>query len=231
MVGRSGRRSRAARVLAAAVGGVLACGPGLARAADQYWDVNGSTAGAGGATPLGTWDAGAANWTSDPAGASATTTWADGNTAIFSAGNDATGAYTVTVSGAVAPNRINFKDGVPTFTGGTINLGAGGVTNYYSNGNVSVINSALNLSAAQSWTTYSALTVGGAVGFNNALTVNNAGPGGPAGGAPTPRASPRSTSTTATAPAPARSPSTPARWRPPPTARPARHRSGPATST
>lgn len=63
---------------------------------DNYWDTNGSVAGAGGATPTGTWD-GSTKWTSSPTGTTATSSWISGSSATFAAGTDATGAYTVTV--------------------------------------------------------------------------------------------------------------------------------------
>jgi hypothetical protein len=91
-----------------------------ANAALSYWDSNGSTTGAGD-TPTGTWDADTI-WTSDPNGAGATNAWSDGDTAIFSAGTDATNAYTVTINSTVNPVGITFEEGVPTLVGGAINM-------------------------------------------------------------------------------------------------------------
>jgi autotransporter-associated beta strand protein len=45
------------------------------------------------------------------------------DTAIFGAGTDATGAYTVTVSGTRSAAQINVEEGSPTFTGGTLAVG------------------------------------------------------------------------------------------------------------
>jgi autotransporter-associated beta strand protein len=90
-------------------------------AGQQYWDANGAVAGAG-TTPSGTWSTNAAYWSSDAAGAQATTNWADGGNAIFSAGSDATGSYTVTVSGAPKVNNITIENGTPTITGGSLNF-------------------------------------------------------------------------------------------------------------
>ena len=60
-----------------------------------YWDTNGATDGSGNLG--GTWDVGVtSNWSSDSTGLSATSIWADGNAAIFSAGTDGIGAWTVT---------------------------------------------------------------------------------------------------------------------------------------
>src|SRR5262245_43596032 len=76
----------------------LTLGATSAPAATTYWDINGATAGAGGATPTGTWDTGTtANWTTDSTGASATTTWSANDSAFFSAGTDASGSFTVTI--------------------------------------------------------------------------------------------------------------------------------------
>jgi hypothetical protein len=90
-----------------------------------YWDTNGNTTGAG-SSPSGTWinnnSGGNRNWTSNSAGTTATARWNDNNTAIFSAGSDATGAYTVTVSGTVNVHGITVEEGSPTFTEGTINF-------------------------------------------------------------------------------------------------------------
>ncbi|MCE9555112.1 MAG: autotransporter-associated beta strand repeat-containing protein [Planctomycetes bacterium] len=87
--------------------------------ATQYWDGNGNTAGAS-ATPNGTW--GTSNfWNSDVAGGAGTfkTTTVAQDAVIFSAGGDATGAYTVTVSGNQEAGSIVFEDGSATITGGT----------------------------------------------------------------------------------------------------------------
>ena len=91
-----------------------------------YWDINGTTAGAGGASPSGTWSTSVANWNSSSAGTSATANWttaAAGNNPQFSAGTDATGPFTVTISGSVNVNTIRLEEaGTPTITGGTLNL-------------------------------------------------------------------------------------------------------------
>lgn len=99
--------------------------PQIALGQVLYWDTNGNTAGAGTA-PTGTWvnnnSGGNRNWTSNSAGTTATARWNDNNTAIFSAGTNATGAYTVTISGTVNVHGITVEEGSPTFTGGTVNF-------------------------------------------------------------------------------------------------------------
>ena len=84
-----------------------------------FWDIDGTTAGAGGATPSGTWDAATGNWDATADGTGAAATWIPGNTAVFSAGDDATGSYTVTVDGTQAIGGLFFQNGNPTLAAGT----------------------------------------------------------------------------------------------------------------
>src|SRR5689334_213977 len=103
----SKRVLRAAIIGTPAVAAALALG-GQARAANQYWDQNGTAAGGG---TSGAWDnsPSTTNWTSDPNGTSTTSAWVAGNTAIFSAGT-ATAAITVTASGTLSLSGINVED-------------------------------------------------------------------------------------------------------------------------
>jgi len=98
-----------------------------ARSATYYWDINGDGAGAGGATPSGTWDTGVtANWSTDSAGGVATTTWTDNDDAIFSAGSDAIGTFTVELSGSPTVGDLTVEEGTVTISGGTaLNIGGG----------------------------------------------------------------------------------------------------------
>src|SRR4051812_1737944 len=83
-----------ASLLVVAIGGPLAC------AQTRYWDVDVvSRAGAGSTTPTGVWSATTTHWNTDSMGLGIPTAWSAGNTAIFSAGTNATGTYTVTVTG------------------------------------------------------------------------------------------------------------------------------------
>jgi hypothetical protein len=108
----------ATSLLAMTVGLVLASGT----RAQLYWDIN-ADAGAGGtgsASPSGTWDVGStANWNPNSDGTGAPGTWTDFSDAVFAAGGDATGAYTVTLSGTVNANSIAVQEGNATITGGT----------------------------------------------------------------------------------------------------------------
>ena len=89
----------------------------------RYWDLNGTAAGAGGATPAGTWDGASANWNPAADGTGTTAAWAGaGNTAVFAAGADATGTYTVTISGTRTADAILTEQGSLTLSGGTLNL-------------------------------------------------------------------------------------------------------------
>lgn len=126
-------------------------GGSSANAANRYWDLNGSTAGAGSSTPTGTWSTSDTNWNlvsqnteailaSAAAGTLATTGWtntganasASGNhTAFFSAGTDATGSYTVTTNGVIFASGLVFQDGAVTIAGGAspaLQVAGGGIT-------------------------------------------------------------------------------------------------------
>lgn len=92
------------------------------QAATRYWDIDGSVVGAGGATPSGIWSSSSLTWNQNGNGNSSFNTFGSGDDAIFSAGTDATGAYTVTVSGTQNVSSITIQEGAPEFTGGTINF-------------------------------------------------------------------------------------------------------------
>jgi fibronectin-binding autotransporter adhesin len=106
-----------------------------ANATPYFWDINGATTGAGAtATPTGTWSTGGTTLSTDSTGLTATvaqtTTTAD--TLTFAAGTNATGTYTVTVSGTQAIGGLTFQEGAVTLSGGTIDFG--GVTGTITNG-------------------------------------------------------------------------------------------------
>jgi fibronectin-binding autotransporter adhesin len=87
-----------------------------------YWDLNGATAGAGGATPSGTWNGTATNW-NNAAGTGTPTAWSgSASVANFAAGSDATGSYTVTIDGTRTADAVMLHRGNLTLTGGTLNL-------------------------------------------------------------------------------------------------------------
>ncbi|BCX46897.1 autotransporter-associated betastr and repeat-containing protein [Haloferula helveola] len=84
-----------------------------------YWDIDGSTPGSGGATPAGTWDAATTNWNPDPDGTGTVAAWTPGDIAIFAAGADATGTYSVTVDGAQDIGALIVEEGAVSLVDGT----------------------------------------------------------------------------------------------------------------
>ena len=91
---------------------------GSATAQPVYWDLDGATAGAGSAAPSDTWNAGNTFW-NNAAGDGTAAVWSAGATAVFSAGTNATGNYTVTVDGTQDIGGLTFEEGNVTLTGGT----------------------------------------------------------------------------------------------------------------
>jgi autotransporter-associated beta strand protein len=126
-------RLSARRLLSSAVI-LLTLTPAL-HAADLYWDVNNDTSGSGNAG--GTWDtATTANWSTLADGTAVTGTFQDGDAAIFSAGADGTGSWTVNVSGSVQPASITFKEnGTKTLSGGEISVALSPVISSAGRGN------------------------------------------------------------------------------------------------
>src|ERR1035437_3386925 len=95
-------------------------------ATSYYWDINGATAGAGGATPTGTWEGN--NWNTVSTGIGATAAWVDGGFPRFAAGSDATGSYTVTANSAhtIAGAFLSTGSGTVTIDGaGPLTITAG----------------------------------------------------------------------------------------------------------
>ena len=84
----------------------------------KYWDIDGPTAGAGGATPSGTWDIETTNWNLSADGTGPAEMWTGPHDAVFAAGTDATGAYNVTLQGSNPANSITIKQGAVTFVQG-----------------------------------------------------------------------------------------------------------------
>jgi len=84
-----------------------------------YWDIDDTTAGSGpDDTPDGTWDGATARW-NNSAGDGSSAAWVPSNTAVFAAGSDATGSYTVTVSGTRDISGLVVEEGNVTLSGGT----------------------------------------------------------------------------------------------------------------
>ncbi len=91
----------------------------------SYWDLDGATAGAGGASPGGNWAD--ANWSAAVNGDAATGNWASGRAAVFAAGTGATGSYTVNLSGTESADAVWVQEGAVTLSGGGLNLGTSGI--------------------------------------------------------------------------------------------------------
>jgi fibronectin-binding autotransporter adhesin len=86
----------------------------------SFWDTNGTSTGAGGASPSGNWSD--ANWSSSAAGAATPGAWTSGNAAVFAAGSDATGPYTVNLGGTQTTDIVWVQEGQITFAGGQLDL-------------------------------------------------------------------------------------------------------------
>jgi autotransporter-associated beta strand protein len=90
-----------------------------AHATDVYFDNNGAKPGSGASSA--NWNTNSSNWSSDPAGASPTQVWTNGDNAIFSAGTDGTGSFNLT-SDYVTVNNLTHKHGRIHILGGTLTL-------------------------------------------------------------------------------------------------------------
>ena len=119
---------------ATVVAGLVCAGPLPAVAQTlRYWDIDGPVPGAGGPAPSGTWDSSAANWSPAEAGDVATEAWQEGQSAVFSAGTDATGSFNVTLVGSNTASSVNVRQGTVNLVNsgtlaGTLVLGAGTLT-------------------------------------------------------------------------------------------------------
>lgn len=114
-----------------------------AQAGNFYWDIDGATPGAGGATPSGNWDD--ANWSFTDAGDVAGETLLDGDTPVFAAGADATGAYAVSLAGTCTIAGLKVEEGTPTVSGaGTLTLGSAGTSFDIATGTGITINTAIS---------------------------------------------------------------------------------------
>src|SRR6185436_10008300 len=97
-----------------------------ARGQSLYWDANGMATGAG-ATPMGIWGADSF-WSTDPNGELVTAAWTPGGTAIFSAGADASGEFTVNILANQTVGGLVIEEGTVHFTNAAIVIAAGNVT-------------------------------------------------------------------------------------------------------
>src|ERR1035441_8718068 len=94
-----------------------------AKAQSLYFDINGASPNSGvAANGSYSWEDPGLFWSTDVNGAVTTGAWADGNVAVFSAGTDATGSYTVT-----AANPHTIAGMCMTNTSGTMFVNGAGV--------------------------------------------------------------------------------------------------------
>jgi fibronectin-binding autotransporter adhesin len=90
----------------------------------KYWDIDvTSVAGAGSTAPTGIWNTTSHNWNADSTGLGIPSTWTPGNTAVFAAGTNATGSYTVTVTGTQSLSGLTVEEGMITQNNGTLDFG------------------------------------------------------------------------------------------------------------
>lgn len=152
------------------------CGASV-HGAVKYWDINGATPGAGGATPGGAWTS--ALWSTSADGDVATGAWAANDSAVFSAGTDATGTFTVT--GNATASGITVEEG-KVIIGGTITLGANPVT--INSGATLSANSSLRISATAgsvitlnggTWEATNPSTAGSFVDVDQTIVLNGGG--------------------------------------------------------
>ena len=142
-------------------------------AQNLYWDANGTNSGgSSGTVAPGTWGTDSF-WSTSSAGTNATTGWTSGNTAIFSAGTNVTGIYTVNVSGNQAAAGITFQAGTVTLSGGTVTL-TGGANVTVNSGLAATINSIVAGTAGLTKAGAGTLTLNGKNTFLGNLT-NSAG--------------------------------------------------------
>ncbi len=146
-----------------------------------YWDANGSTAGAGGAAPSGSWNLSLGRWNDRP-GTGAPVLWGNTGleTAIFAAGTDATGSYVVTLDAGTALNvtAIQVQSGQVTLTpagaGDYLEFGAATATLQVASGSGLNVAASLHGTAGLLKTGTGTLTLSGA----NVLTGGTALRGG-----------------------------------------------------
>ena len=89
-----------------------------------YWDINGIEFGSGDAG--GVWDTATPNWNPQPDGQAEPGLFVNGDSVVFSAGDDGITLKTVTIDGTVATSSIKLEEpGVVQLTGGTLDISGG----------------------------------------------------------------------------------------------------------
>jgi autotransporter-associated beta strand protein len=104
-------------------------GPGtvtLALGRVLNYDINGTAAGAGGATPNGNWNGSTVTFNTDSTGGSGGTVTGNSlstDPVVFTAAGEGTGSFTVNVTGTQSAALVGIARGDVTLAGGTINTG------------------------------------------------------------------------------------------------------------
>jgi len=112
-----------------------------------YWDTNGTTAGAG--TNNGTWSTGGGpannRWNTISGGGSGGTIgkWTSGANAVFSAGTDNTGNFTVTLAANQNVSSITVEEGNPTFNSNSITFNDASPDFTVASGSTATVNSGI----------------------------------------------------------------------------------------
>ncbi|MDY0166498.1 MAG: autotransporter-associated beta strand repeat-containing protein, partial [Thermoguttaceae bacterium] len=103
----------------------------LAQSQELFWDINGTDPGASGSTTAaGTWNDTNTYWNTDSTGGDGGTgdtigAWQPGSVAVFSAGGNATGTFTVSVSGTHQIGGLRFEEGTVSVNGGILQFSGG----------------------------------------------------------------------------------------------------------
>ncbi|QIF04252.1 autotransporter-associated beta strand repeat-containing protein [Roseimicrobium sp. ORNL1] len=156
-----------------------------ARAANYYWDVNGTTVGAGGPAANGSWNTTTGtNWNLDPLGITAPAAWLGtaADTAVFSAGTDATGTSVITIDegAAVTLGALRVEEGNVTINGATLadvlnlsnSAGLGGLVDV-TGSSVLTINAGIMGNAGLTKVGTGNLTLAGANTFTGDVVIRN----------------------------------------------------------
>jgi autotransporter-associated beta strand protein len=146
--------------------------PNPASAATVYWDLNADSTGAGGATPAGAWNASSTFWNPLADGTGTVAAWTAGDIAVFSAGSDATGAFTISVDGTQSIGGLRFEEGQVTLAGGTLAVAADSEL-FVAEGLVATVSSLFSGNARLTKTGAGTMVLSGeSTGYTGALVVS-----------------------------------------------------------